>query len=204
MRQEVGGTLAVAAHVGGGRVRASRQHRHPCAWHLCCYPSRPELRDGSDARMIRTDLHRLGRRLVRALLLAGPLALAPVSAPTDPPIAALPLGASTASAQGNMDIGILTPSFSDLPHSSLLPGETFNVGVSTAPGARCTGQVSFRDQPPIDLEEVAAPDGACSWSVTVPPTVRPSTGVIVIPITRSGQWWTLYGIVYVRPVGESR
>ena len=31
----------------------------------------------------------------------------------------------------------------------------------------------------------------------MPPTVRPSTGTLVIPITRSGQWWTLHGIVYV-------
>ena len=57
---------------------------------------------------------------------------------------------------------------------------------------------------PIDLEEAAAPGGTCSWTIMVPPTVRSSTATIVIPITRSGQWWTLYGVVYVRPVGESR
>ena len=71
------------------------------------------------------------------------------------------------STQGGMDIGILTPSFSELPRSAW-PGETFVIGVSTAPGARCSGQVSFRDHPPIDLDEQPAPGGACSWTVTVP------------------------------------
>ena len=132
----------------------------------------------------------LAERLIRSVLLALLLTL-------------LPTGAATSSAQGRMDIGILAPSFSELPRSAL-PGETFAVGVSTAPGARCSGQVTFRDHPPIDLEEVPAPGGSCSWSVTVPPTVRPSTATLVIPITRSGQWWTLHGIVYVPPVGESR
>lgn len=115
----------------------------------------------------------------------------------------LPLGAATSSAQGGMDIGILTPAFSELPRS-VLPGETFAVGVSTAPGARCSGQVTFRDHPPVALDEVPAPGGTCSWTVTVPATVRPSTATLEIPITRSGQWWTLYGIVYVPPVGETR
>ena len=132
----------------------------------------------------------LAERLIHSVLLALLLTL-------------LPPGAATSSAQGRMDIGILSPSFSELPRSAL-PGETFAVGVSTAPGARCSGQVTFRDHPPIDLEEVPAPGGACAWTVTVPPTVRPSTATLVIPITRSGQWWTLHGIVYVPPVGESR
>ena len=145
-------------------------------------------------------LYGFGARLAPSAALAVLLVVTPLPAP-----AALTMRAGTpvAHAQGDMDIGILTPSFSDLPRSSLLPGETFTIGVSTAPGARCSGTVTFRDHPPIDLEEVAAPGGACGWDVTIPPTVRPSTG-IVIPITRSGQWWTLYGIVYVRPVGESR
>lgn len=132
----------------------------------------------------------LAERLIHSVLLALLLTL-------------LPPGAATSSAQGRMDIGILSPSFSELPRSAR-PGETFAVGVATAPGARCSGQVTFRDHPPIDLEEVPAPGGSCSWSVTVPPTVRPSTATLVIPITRSGQWWTLHGIVYVPPVGESR
>ena len=154
--------------------------------------------------MIRPTIHGLGVRLIGSAALAALLSLLPV--PTaDVPIAQLiPLGAVTSRAQGGMDIGILTPSFSELPRSSLLPGDTFAIGVSTAPGARCSGQVTFRDHLPIDLEELAAPGGNCSWTVTVPPDVRPSTGTIVVPITRSGQWWTLYGIVYVRPVGESR
>jgi hypothetical protein len=150
--------------------------------------------------MIRHTVHGLSCRLIGAAMLAALLAVLPVPA-LDVPSARLPsLGATTSSAQGGMDIGILTPSFSELPRSAL-PGETFVIGVSTAPGARCSGQVSFRDHPPIDLEEVPAPGGVCSWTVTVPPTVRPSTGTIVIPITRSGQWWTLYGIIYIRQVG---
>ena len=141
----------------------------------------------------------------RAPLLAVLLAFLPVPATETPrsPDVRLPIGAARSSAQGGMDVGILTPSFSELP-SSVLPGDTFTIGVSTAPGARCTGQITFRDHPPIDLEDVPAPGGTCAWSVTVPPTVRSSTATIVVPITRSGQWWTLYGVVYVRPVGESR
>lgn len=154
--------------------------------------------------MVQRVLHALGRRLIGPAVLAGLLASAPFPAAGGLDRAALPLGAATSHAQGDMDIGILTPSFSQLPRSSLLPGQTFTIGVATVPGARCAGQVSFRDVPPIDLDEVAAPAGACSWDVTVPPTVRPSTGTIVVPISRSGQSWTLYGIVYVRPVGESR
>ena len=148
--------------------------------------------------MIRPTIRGLGRRALASTLLAALLAVLPVPAADVPPF-----GAATSYAQGGMDIGILTPSFSDLPRS-VLPGDTFTVGVSTAPGARCSGQVTFRDHPPIDLDEVAATGGACAWSVTAPPTVRSSTATIVVPITRSGQWWTLYGIVYVRPVGESR
>ena len=102
-----------------------------------------------------------------------------------------------------MDVGLVTPSFTELP-LAVQPGDTFVVGVSTAPGARCSARWTFRNLPPIDLEEISAPAATCSWSVTVPPTVRPSTATIVVPLTRSGQWWTLYGVVYVRPVGESR
>jgi hypothetical protein len=153
--------------------------------------------------MVWRPTHGLERRLVGSAILAGLLALLPVL-PSDGTHARLSAGAGAAHAQGGMDVGILTPSFSELPTDSLLPGQSFTVGVATAPGARCHGQVTFRDHPPIDLDEVPAPAGTCTWSVTVPPTVRPSTGTIVVPITRSGQWWTLYGIVYVRPVGESR
>ena len=148
-------------------------------------------------------IHRLGGRASGAAVLAALLAILPVPASDILRATAWPPGALSTSAQGGMDVGILTPSFSELPRSAW-PGDTFVVGVSTAPGARCSGQVAFRDHPPIDLEEVAAPGGACAWTVTVPPTVRPSTATITVPITRSGQWWTLYGIVYVRPVGESR
>jgi hypothetical protein len=151
--------------------------------------------------MHRAPLYRLGARLAASAALSGLLALAPL--PTLPARNA-ESDTGVAYAQGGMDIGILTPAFSELPRSSLLPGETFTIGVSTAPGARCSGSVAFRDHPRIDLEEVVAPAGTCRWEVTIPTTVRPSTGTIVIPITRSGQWWTLYGIVYVRPVGESR
>ena len=165
------------------------------------FPRGAPCREGL-AQMWRT-IHGRSGRLVGSTLLAGLLAILPIPAAGGlHPL--LSIGAMTSRAQGGMDIGILTPSFSDLPGSSLLPGDSFTIGVSTAPGARCHGQVTFRDHPPIDLEEMAAPGGVCSWSVSVPPTVRPSTGTIVVPITRSGQWWTLYGIVYVRPVGESR
>ena len=132
----------------------------------------------------------LGRRLIKSGLLALLLTL-------------IPLGGAPARAQGGMDVGILTPSFSELPRA-VSPGDTFAIGVATAPGARCSAQVTFQNHPPIDLDEVPAPGGACTWTVTVPPDQRPSTATIVVPITRSGQWWTLYGIVYVRPVGESR
>ena len=158
--------------------------------------------------MVRRTLHRLGGRLVAPAMLAIILAVLPVTASdlSQAPVlhaTIWSLGAARASAQGGMDVGILTPSFGELPRS-ISPGETFVVGVSTAPGARCSGQVAFRDHPPIDLEEVAAPGGTCSWAVTVPPTVRLGTATIEIPITRNGQWWTLNGVVYVRPVGESR
>ena len=158
--------------------------------------------------MVRRTLHRLGGRLVAPAMLAIILAVLPVPASdlSQAPVlhaTIWSLGAARASAQGGMDVGILTPAFSELPRS-VLPGDTFTVGVATAPGARCSGQVAFRDHPPIDLEEIAAPGGACAWTVTAPPTVRPSTATLVVPITRSGQWWTLYGIVYVRPVGEAR
>ena len=158
--------------------------------------------------MIRHTIHGPCRRPIGSALLATLLAILPVSeagvsGSILPHAVVSRLGAGPASAQGRMDVGILTPSFSELP-GSVLPGDTFTIGVSTAPGARCTGQVTFRDHPPIDLEEAAAPGGTCSWTIMVPPTVRSSTATIVIPITRSGQWWTLYGIVYVRPVGESR
>ena len=144
--------------------------------------------------MLRPTSRALGGRVLASALLASLLAILPV-----PSL----LGGATSHAQGGMDVGILTPAFSELPRSVLL-GDTFTVAVATAPGARCSGQVAFRDHPPIDLEEIAAPGGACAWTVTAPPTVRPSTATLVVPITRSGQWWTLYGIVYVRPVGEAR
>jgi hypothetical protein len=141
-------------------------------------------------------------RLIGSALLAGVLTTMPLPA-ADGSRALFAIGAPAASAQGPVDVGILGPSFSELPRT-VEPGQTFTIGASTAPGARCSGQITFRDHPPIDLEEIAAPAGTCSWNVTVPGTVRSSTAIIVIPITRSGQWWTLYGIVFVSPVGESR
>jgi hypothetical protein len=158
------------------------------------------------ARSIRSMVPRITNglivRLIGSALLVGALTMVPLPAANDS-ATMLDIGAHPASAQGLVDVGILGPSFSELPRT-VEPGETFTIGASTAPGARCSGQVTFRDHPPIDLEEVAAPNGTCSWSVTVPGTVRSSTSIIVIPITRSGQWWKLYGIVYVSPVGESR
>ena len=102
-----------------------------------------------------------------------------------------------------MDVGILTPTFSELP-LSVKPGDTFVVGVATAPGARCSGQMAFRNQPPIELGEMPAPRGSCSWSVDVPPAAYPGTGTLVVDIARSGQTWALFGVVYVSPVGAAR
>lgn len=153
--------------------------------------------------MVRRIVHVLGGPLIRSALLALALAILPVAAVGGPRASIPSPGATTAHAQGGMDVGIVTPSFSELPRA-VSPGDTFAIGVATAPGARCSGQVSFQGHEPIDLEEMPAPGGSCSWTVTVPTNVRPSTATIVVPLTRSGQWWTLYGIVYVRPVGESR
>lgn len=149
----------------------------------------------------RTPSQRLARAL-GSVLLAGVLALLPVPT-SDNSVLRSVVGAPSVSAQGPVDVGILGPSFAELPRA-VDPGQTFTIVAATAPGARCSGQVTFRDHPPIDLEDVAAPGGTCSWNVTVPATVRSSTGIIVIPITRSGQWWTLYGITFVRTVGEAR
>jgi hypothetical protein len=148
-------------------------------------------------------LHGRRGRLLGSALLAGLLAVAPAPAAdrTDP--TPLLVGAQAVRAQGGMDVGILLPSFYELP-MAVNPGETFTIGASTAPGARCAGQLSFRNLPPIDLEAVAAPGGACAWTVTVPPTTRNGNGTIAIDISRNGQRWALYGVVYVRPVGESR
>ena len=119
--------------------------------------------------MVWRTTHGPCRRLVGSALLATLLAILPVpaaglSGSSLPHAVMLRPGAGSASAQGGMDVGILTPSFSELP-GSVLPGDTFTIGVSTAPGARCTGQVTFRDHPPIDLEEAAAPGGTCAWTI---------------------------------------
>jgi hypothetical protein len=108
-----------------------------------------------------------------------------------------------ARAQGDMDVGILTPGFTELP-LSVQPGQQFVVTVATAAGARCVGTLEFRDHPIIELEAQAAPTGACSWTVTAPPTVRASTGIVRIDISRSGQAWGLVGTLWVSVVGESR
>ena len=66
--------------------------------------------------MVRRTLHGLSGRLLGSALLAGLLALLPVPA-WDGPHPMLPVGAIRSSAQGGMDVGILTPSFSNLPLS---------------------------------------------------------------------------------------
>jgi hypothetical protein len=140
------------------------------------------------------------------LALGGMLALLLVLAPTpalDPPDRYPAIGAMLAHAQGGMDIGIVSPSFIDLP-MSVEPGQQFILTVSTAPGAGCAGRIDFRNQPQIDLDGQPARAGTCSWPVDVPPTVRPSTAIIEIDLSRSGQSWTLNGIVYVRAPGEPR
>lgn len=107
------------------------------------------------------------------------------------------------SAQGGMDVGIVLPSFYALPYT-VQPGQTFEIGVSTAPGARCYGSVSFRAQQPIELETQAAPSGTCAWTVQVPGNQRLGTGTIAVNLARNGQSWNLYGVVYVNALGESR
>lgn len=139
----------------------------------------------------------------RATVLAGLLAAALALLPAPPLDAAAWLGATPVYAQGPVDIGILLPTFSGLP-LSVQPGQSFPLIVNTAPGARCVGQVTFRDHPPIELEAQAASDGTCTWTVDVPPTTRPSTAIIGIGLSRSGQNWSLAGVFYVGAIGESR
>jgi len=152
--------------------------------------------------MHRPTLRRIARQLLLAPALAGLLAFAPAADALPPTVAGV-VGASEASAQGGMDLDILSPSFRDLP-SSLMPGQEFTITAVTAPGARCAGWIIFRNQPPIALDSQPASSGACSWNVTAPPTARAGTANIGIEITRSGQSWALYGITYVGWVGEQR
>jgi len=142
------------------------------------------------------------RQLLLASALAGLLTFAPVASVT-PTHRAGVIGVKVVSAQGGMDLGILSPSFTELP-SSLKPGQQFTITAATAPGARCGGWIVFRNLPPIELENQPAPSGACSWTVTVPPTARAGTANIGIEITRSGQSWALYGVTYVGWIGENR
>lgn len=152
--------------------------------------------------MQRLTIGRRARQLLLAPALAGLLAFAPAASVAPPGLTGV-VGASDASAQGGMDLGILSPSFTELP-SSLKPGQEFTVTAATAAGARCGGWIIFRNLPPIELANQPAPAGACSWTVTVPPTARAGTANIGIEITRSGQSWALYGITYVSWVGENR
>jgi hypothetical protein len=152
--------------------------------------------------MHRPTLGRITRQLLLAPALAGLLASVPAASVLPPALTGV-VGAGQAYAQGGMDLGILSPSFRDLP-ASLKPGQEFTITAATAPGARCAGWIIFRNQPPIALDSQPAPSGACSWSVTVPPTARAGTANIGIEITRSGQNWALYGITYVGWVGEQR
>jgi hypothetical protein len=112
-------------------------------------------------------------------------------------------GGTVAQAQGPMDVDIFSPSFTALP-LSVQPGQRFDIGVATAPGATCVGRLTFRNEPTIELEATTAIGGACGWTVDVPPTARPGTGTIGVDIARRGQGWSLAGVLYVNPVGESR
>lgn len=144
----------------------------------------------------------IGGRLTMAALLALALSALPVPPTSLRDAVLLQIGAGAVQAQGGMDYEILTPSFSELP-DAVLPGETFTIRATTARGAHCSGQVAFRDHPPIALEALKASDGVCSWSVTVPQTVRASTGIISIDLARNRQGWFLFGVVYVRPVAAA-
>jgi hypothetical protein len=114
----------------------------------------------------------------------------------------LPAGPLVANAQGPMDIGIVLPSFSDLP-LSVEPGQSFPLVASTAPGAECVGHVTFRGFPTADLDPQTATDGTCAWTVAVPQNAMPGTATLGVDISRSGQGWSLAGVVYVSPVGGS-
>ena len=102
-----------------------------------------------------------------------------------------------------MDIGILSPSFAELPQS-VQPGQIFTLVASTAPNARCVGQVMFRNVPPVALDEQTATGGTCAWTVEVPPTLRNGSGSVAIDVSRNGQGWSLAGVFYVNAPGESR
>lgn len=152
--------------------------------------------------MPRVMFGRRTRQFLRAVALAGLLLVAPATSLVPQPIADV-IGAADVSAQGGMDLGILSPSFTALP-TMLKPGQEFTITAATATGARCGGWIVFRNLPPIELENQPAPAATCSWTVTVPPTARAGTANIGIEITRNGQSWALYGITYVSPIGENR
>lgn len=123
-------------------------------------------------------------------------------------LAGLPLPSSVAehgvaAAEERIDVGLANLAFSALP-LSVEPAATFEIGVEAAPGVTCSGEVAFREQPPIALDPVAADGGTCRWSVTVPPAARPGSARIAVEVARSGQLGRLYGVVYVNPLGESR
>jgi hypothetical protein len=135
-------------------------------------------------------LRQVAARVALPGLLAGALLLLPAA----PPAAVY--------AQGPMDIGIVLPSFSDLP-LSVQPGQSFPLVASTAPGAQCVGHVTFRGFPTADLDPQTASDGTCAWTVAVPQNAMPGTATLGVDISRSGQGWSLAGVVYVAPVGGS-
>ncbi|MGE3911038.1 MAG: hypothetical protein AB7K36_16895 [Chloroflexota bacterium] len=141
------------------------------------------------------------RRAAVSLAIAASLALLPLPGGDHPALTALTT--TPALAQGGMDIGIVSPAFSDLPES-VQPGQEFIITAVTAPGARCGGWLMFRNHPLITLDAQLAPARTCSWTVTVPLTTRPGSATIGIDVSRNGQQWALYGVTYVTAVGESR
>lgn len=141
----------------------------------------------------------LRRRPLVAFLAVVLCGLAGLPVPPAASIGAVP----AAWAQGRIDVDILTPGFAELP-LSVAPGETFTISATTAPNAVCAGAVELRHHPTIELEAVAAPTGTCSWTVSVPATVRPSTGIVRVGISRAGQGWDLVGTFWISVVGESR
>jgi hypothetical protein len=146
-------------------------------------------------------LIRCGGRLFAATMLAVLLTGLPLPLPSTGLTERV--GISVAQAQGGMDVSILTPSFSQLPRT-VHPGEQFTIGALTAAGAQCVGTLEFRDHPVIELSAMPAPGGECAWTVDVPPTVRPSTGIIMIDLSKGGQSWQLAGTLWVSVVGENR
>jgi hypothetical protein len=64
-------------------------------------------------------------------------------------------------------------------------------------GAKCTGEITFRSAPNVDLEETAEQSGLCRWSVEVPPDARRGDSDLTVKVTSDGKEATLKALVAV-------